>query len=176
MVMSSFADDKAFRPFATGEEKSAEEKPKGNIILFTDGCFFVERDKDMKPKEGQLFCDRVADDLLVAQAGKHVIVMLDEEHTWMKDRLEAKKIEVFMLKLDAAGETTLRLVTMLRERGVRFRPFRNMRSVAHLNISKFIVEGAEVFGPSDYELLGVKPEKELVFEDFKKERARKAWP
>jgi hypothetical protein len=154
-------------------------KVSGRVYLILSANFFAKRGKKMEPTAE--FSDTVLQELSKRDNGDTYVVLYgDEAPASLLTALEAKKgtLDVRLFQLDAkqVGDTMLKLKKLLQDLGLKFSPVREIRTVSHINISKFVQGDRLVtIASDDYKKFGFDPDKELTFQDKVERRKRAAW-
>lgn len=169
--MGSLLDDRPHRKMVSLKESSEQTIVK-KVLLFTKPAFFCKRDRDMKPE--QEISQRVIDD--VRQTGAHCVVLVVSDDDWMKEQLTQAGLDLFYINSIRPVVSAKSLKNYLVKLGVQFSYIRDFRQVTWLNMSKFTVNNIlEVIRQDDYAKLGIKPDKEVTFQDMANDRKRGAW-
>ena len=151
----------------------------GKIIFVSNAALFAQRGKKMEVKKE--FSQGILDQLVAKYPSDTFIVCTDGSYSVFDEYLENAKsridLRTFKISENSLGETTTRLIALLKGLGVRFKRIRNPRSVHYRTIYKFIDDDNFLYvEASDYDLLGISPDKELTFNDMAKKRERASWP
>ena len=173
-----FSDRASRRKLATGDSVSEIMRPSsGRVLFISNAAFFAQRGKKMETKKE--FSEDVLTQLTEKFRGDTVIVAMDPAWDIFEKPLEDADFDlrIFKHSVGSVGETTQRLIALLKGLGIRLKRIRNIRTVAPQAIYRFVDDENFIYlEGSDYEKMGIDPDKELTFQDMAKKRERSSWP